>query len=135
MLYNMLAEREPHETISHSRMPTLEEHKAFVMRVPYKGWYFIHNNDAIVGSIYITYANEIGIHITKPNRRCGYAELAIAVLIKLHKEKFYLANINPNNEKSVRLFTKIGFGHIQNTYKFGGEISGKDYDKVTGKSK
>ena len=29
-LYQLLAEREPHESISHRRMPTFSEHVAFV---------------------------------------------------------------------------------------------------------
>lgn len=121
-IYNLLAEREAHESISHNKMPSWEEHLAFVGRVPYKGWYVIVDIDVshtdVLGSIYITYANEIGIGVFKKHRRAGIATDAIKLIMEAHPEKFFIANINPANDKSIKLFTeKLGFKHIQNTYR------------------
>lgn len=112
-----MEEREPHESISHKGLPTWQEHIDFINRIPYKGWYIIKEDERIIGSVYLSYNNEIGIHILKFYRRSGFASIAIELLMEKHPEKFYLANINPANEKSIKLFNKLGFSHIQNTYK------------------
>ena len=31
----------------------------------------------------------------------------------------FIANINPLNTKSIEMFERLGFKHIQNTYKYG----------------
>lgn len=124
-LYNLLEERKAYESISHNTLPTWQEHLDFIARIPYKAWYIIMNESGIedigepVGSIYLSYNNEIGIGIFENERRHGYATDAIKLLMEMHPEKFYLANINPANLKSINLFNKLGFKHIQNTYKLG----------------
>lgn len=117
-IYQLLGEREENESISHNGMPTWQQHTEFVERRPYKGWYIILVEDKPVGSIYISFSNEIGISIFKRDRRKGYGKAAIELLMLRHIESFYLANINPMNTKSIDLFQgHLGFKHIQNTYK------------------
>lgn len=125
-LYDLLHEREEYESISHTGMPTFEEHRAFVNRVPYKEWYLVYlknDNGFIdfmdpVGSYYLTYKNEIGIAVFKKHRRKGYAKAIIEEIIFRHPKEDLYANINPNNLKSINLFKdKFNFRHIQNTYK------------------
>lgn len=117
-LYQLLVEREPHESISHNDMPTWKQHEEFLSRSPYKGWYLIWKDPLTpVGSVYITFTNEIGVHIAKKYRGQGFGTLGIAKIMEMHKEQFFLANINPANTKSIDLFQKYGFKHIQNTYK------------------
>lgn len=121
ILYQLLAEREEYESISHNTMPTYGQHCSFVERKPYKGWYLIYDKETklgptIVGSVYISFSNEIGIAIFKKHRRKGYAREAIKLLMISHPEQSYLANINPMNEKSIALFKDLGFGIIQETY-------------------
>lgn len=127
ILYRLLAEREEHESISHNTMPTYRQHTEFLNKKPYKGFYIIYESvdaskgeiDIPIGSIYVTYSNEIGIHIFKKYRRHGFGENALLDLMDKHKEKYYLANINPANEASIKFFTeKRKFKHIQNTYRF-----------------
>lgn len=128
LLYRLLVERKAHESISHIDMPTWGEHSKFVDTKPYKGWYIIVSDSEPVGSIYITYQNEIGIHILDDYRKKGIGTAALAELMAKHQERFYLANINPANEKSVKFFTeKHAFKHIQNTYKLE-----RKYDAGTG---
>jgi RimJ/RimL family protein N-acetyltransferase len=127
ILDQLLAEREEYESISHNDMPTWGEHYNFVKKRPYKVWYIIYDEQTPVGSVYLSFSNEIGIAIFKKHRRKGYASDAIMKLVAITKEKFYLANINPNNQKSIDLFTKkLGLKHIQNTYKI--EMKGSEDD-------
>ena len=75
VLYELLSERTPEQSISHKRMPPLAEHAAFVLdhmthQPHYQAWYTIHT-DEVVGSIYLTHMREIGhLHLQEiPGRR------------------------------------------------------------------
>ena len=119
-LWQLLKERTPEQSISHRKMPTLKQHEAFVEKMPYALWYFIcaeENYDVIYGTIYLTVNKEIGIQIFEKYHHSGIGTRALEQLMELHKGPF-LANINPNNEPSIRFFEKHGFKHIQNTYAF-----------------
>lgn len=132
LLYFFLHQRtmEGETNISHRGIPTLRQHAAFVRSRPYRFWYFILMQDRPVGSIYLTRQNEIGIYVSQQDRRQGFGEAAILQLITKHRplpeipgrrNGRFLANINPYNEASIRLFESLGFLHIQNTYALGKE--------------
>jgi len=115
ILFALLAERTPDESISHQEMPTLDQHRKFVRSNPYQVWYLIKVKDDYVGCCYISKAREIGISIFKAHRRKGYAIQALRMMMELWPGKFY-ANINPLNSKSQLLFKALGFGLLQVTY-------------------
>lgn len=115
-LYVLLEQRDPSESISHKRMPTIEEHVAFVSSRPYAAWYLLDvEHVGYVGAIYLTRQREIGVWVHKDQRGLGYAKQAIAILMLWHPGRF-LANVAPGNLTSRRLFDGIGFKHIQNTF-------------------
>jgi RimJ/RimL family protein N-acetyltransferase len=116
VLYDLLKEREPHVNISHREMPTWEKHEAFVQSCPYLAWYLLRIGRDYVGSIYLTDADEIGVFLFHAHRGNGYAEKAIGELIRLHPRPRYLANVNPENARSIALFQKLGFSLLQQTY-------------------
>ena len=121
--------------ISHQTMPTWEQHLEFMARKPYYLWFIIltkHHTDVDVdlpiGALSVTPRNEIGIMLMPEHRRRGYASQAIKHLLKyypplpaIHGERpaTFVANIHPENEASIRLFTSLGAVHIQNTYSMG----------------
>ena len=115
ILYRLLAERGPEESISHKAMPTIDEHRRFVNSVPYQVWYLIQVNDVYVGSVYISKQREVGVSIFKEYRRKGYAEEALGQVMERWPGRL-LANINPSNAKSAGLFGKLGFTLLQHTY-------------------
>lgn len=126
VLYRLLQEREPEEHISHKSMPTYEDHVIFVASKPYKIWNLIAVDNiniasslcsGIVGAIYLTHKDEIGVSIFKEHRKNGYATWALNCISYLEKPLY--ANINPANQKSINFFERAGFKHIQNTYKLG----------------
>lgn len=113
----LLDEREPHENISHRKMPTLPEHEAFVRSRPYPHWYLIDTENGYAGAVYLTDRDEIGIGILRAHRRAGLAGQSIAALMQRAQRPRYFANINPANEASIALFRMLGFGGpIQVTY-------------------
>jgi len=115
ILFALLSERTPGESISHQKMPTLDQHRKFVMSEPYQVWYLIQVKDDYVGTCYITKAQEVGISIFQAHRRKGYATQALRDMMVLRPGKFY-ANINPSNEKSQQLFKSLGYKLLQVTY-------------------
>lgn len=116
LLFNLLREREPHQNISHKRMPTWGEHCAFVMSRPYQHWYmFTSAGGILAGAVYLSKQREIGIGVLKAHRGQGLGKAAVQEIMRLHPGKF-LANIAPHNEASANLFKSLGFGLIQHTY-------------------
>ena len=116
ILYDLLDEREHDENISHKEMPSFAKHMEFVKSEPYKDWYIVSNNSMPVGSCYISKTNELGVAVFKRHRGHGLGQQILEYLIRLYSDTEFLANINPNNKKSIKLFEKVGFKHIQNTY-------------------
>ena len=115
-LYNLLEERKPVTYISHKKMPTYEEHVNFVKSSPYSKWYIIEIDEERAGSIYLTKQNEIGIFLNEGLQEKGIGSNALNVLIGKNPDLRYLANINPENKKSIKFFKKLGFRLIQYTY-------------------
>lgn len=115
-LYDLLNERDPIFNISHKKMPAYNEHFKFVLSKPYSKWYIIYTNGIKAGSAYLSKQNEIGIHIKKEFSTEKIRQEVLDTLIKKNPKKRYLANINPNNKKTIRFFKKNGFSLIQYTF-------------------
>lgn len=115
-LYKLLLERTPNQAISHKKMPTFGEHTRFVKSIPYQVWYLITDGGEIVGSTYLTHANELGIFVFNKHARKGYGKAAIEEMMRRFEGPF-LANINPDNTASMSFFAELGFKFIQMTYK------------------
>ena len=115
ILYELLKERPPEAAISHKRMPTFEEHAAFVAGHPYQAWYLLEVGGACVGSAYLTKQSEVGIFIFKQHHGRGYGKRAIALLREHHPGRL-LANVAPGNAASHKFFRALGAVKIQETY-------------------
>jgi len=115
-LYNLLMERDARANISHKKMPTYNQHVAFVSAKPYSKWYVILYDTNKAGSIYLTSQNEIGIFIKKSFQSKQLGNIALHKMIQKNPKKRYLANVNPQNKKSMRFFKNNGFKLIQYTF-------------------
>lgn len=116
LLYTLLQERKPRANISHRVMPNWKQHCKFIARRPYAAWYLIKLRKDYIGAIYLTSVNEIGVAVLKQWRKLGVGPAALRLLMRKHGQRRYLANINPRNKESIRLFRRIGFRVIQHTY-------------------
>ena len=119
ILYELLSERTPAQSISHREMPTFTEHEKFVESRPYAVWYFITSDEDTstpLGNVYLTPDKEIGIVVFNAFQGQGIGSAALEELLKIHRGPFY-ANISPANRLSMDFFEKHGFSHIQNTYR------------------
>lgn len=128
-LWELLLERQPEESISHKAMPSFASHEAFVRSRPYCEWHMVaipyHGETALIGSVYATYNNELGIAIRNRFRRAGYAREAIRAFMLLHnplppipsqRPARFVAHVAPGNTASHRLFQGLGGRQIQVTY-------------------
>lgn len=116
LLYTLLQERELRANISHRAMPSWRQHCNFIARRPYAAWYLIRSRTDYVGAIYLTAMNEIGVSILARWRRFGFGPRAIRLLMRKHARRRYLANVNPRNAKWIRMFKRLGFRNVQQTY-------------------
>ena len=135
ILYRLLRERSTEDdrfvNISHRKLPSWEEHEAFVQRNPYWCWYFIMipkedgGEPWVAGTIYVTRRNEIGIILFKAFRGKRIGTEALGALLAKEKPQpaipgersgQFIANINPGNEASKRLFSYYGFKIVQETW-------------------
>lgn len=129
VLWEILNERsEPDEAntnISHTGLPRREEHDEFVDDHPFRLWFLVKLGDEFIGQIRLTHRNEIGVGLLRRYRGKGYGAAAVKKLIettnpmpeiKSHTRNGFIANINPDNAKSIEMFKRLGFRHIQNTY-------------------
>lgn len=125
-LYKLLAERPPEASISHKEMPTIEQHRAFITRRPYRAWYLVENEAGIyVGCVNATHQNEIGVAISLEHQRKGYALAALEKLlgtlapldpVPSQRRGTFIANVLPTNMASQALFKSLGGNLVQFTY-------------------
>lgn len=117
ILYSLLAERTADQSISHTKMPTMEEHRRFFQSRPYTAWYLIDNSHDYVGAIYLTRANEIGVFVFKAHQGKGIGQRAVEMVREAHPGP-HLWNVNPANKRSIALVERLGGRLIQLTYRF-----------------
>lgn len=115
ILYKLLAEREPHQNISHTRMPSPAHHLAFYLSRPYEAWWLVCEEGNYVGTCYVTKQREVGIFLTDECRGQGLGSQVLKEIIHRFPGRL-LANIAPMNEASRRFFAKHGFTPLQVTY-------------------
>jgi RimJ/RimL family protein N-acetyltransferase len=131
-LWKLCRERDTEsETNISFKMPTWREHIRYVASRPYPYWYLIYGHggkshiDGFAGSVYLTNRNEIGINLLDIYRGKGLGIKALKYFISTHnplsrqpgeRAGTFLANINPHNRASIKLFEKAGFKLRQLTY-------------------
>lgn len=115
VLWELLSERTPDQSISHKGMPTMQAHREFVASKPYLHWYLVDVDGVTRGAAYLSKQREIGIFIFKAHSGHQYGAKAVQLLMLAHPGQF-LANISPKNTPSARVFHKLGFGLLQLTY-------------------
>lgn len=114
-LYALLLERDDSININH-KSATILDHIKFFNSLPYRSWDIIEVEGVVVGAIYLTRSNEIGIFIFKEHQGKGYGPSAIKMMVARHPGERLLANINPANDRSIAMFAGIGFELSQQTY-------------------
>src|SRR5215831_7030979 len=108
-LYGLMQERPAESAIAHRRLPSFEEHKAFIALKLYRAWCLVEVDGQRVGAVTLTPNNEVGVFILKAFQRRGYARAALQALMKAYKPLpaiptlrpgHFVANVNPANQAS-----------------------------------
>ena len=114
-LFNHLKERDPRENISHKKMPTYDEHVKFVLSKPYSKWYIIFEKNKKIGSVYLTKADELGLHLKKEYFRESLLKEILESLMKSEPNKRFVFNVSPRNKKFMKFLQKNGYMISQQT--------------------
>ena len=121
-LYELLKKKE--FNISHEKLPSFEEHKTFVENNPYRKWYFLLRQKQIMGSIYITNENIIGINIPKAQTDEYFNSIKLILNkmnplkpIKSVRSKNFCINVNPNNNGLIKALKMLDMELIEQTYR------------------
>lgn len=126
-LWAMMVQREedPDINISHKGLPTYEQHIRFVTDPPFCHWRKIVVDDQTAGFVSANDRNEIGILLYRHyrGRRIG-PEAVRQFMLEVDplpakagvRRGYWCANINPANERSIRMFEGLGFKLAQHTY-------------------
>jgi len=115
-LYSLLAQRDSTINISHKRMPTYEQHVQYLSRSPYLWHRIITLSDLPIGMCYRTIEGYVGIFLDRTFQGFGYGPTVLQMIIAEHPRSRLIANVNPSNRRSMRMFRKAGFKFIQMTY-------------------
>ncbi len=121
-LYELLKARQHH--ISHVSLPSYEEHVAFVFNNPYRCWYLICREGAVLGSLYVQFDNSVGIDFRNEVDSNDF-RLVIELLRKMvqpmapiaslrYKDFFF--NVSHSNKKLQSCLEEIGYVPMQISY-------------------
>lgn len=124
VLYELLKQRA--FKISHDDLPSFEEHCAFVKSNPYRYWAIIHQSQSVVGAVYVTNFNTIGIQLVKCDHYSKMYEFIVSNVAKnispLPGEKSLISdgfciNVSPLDRLANESLTSMGCELKQLTYK------------------
>ena len=120
LLYRLLSKRTC--SISHQKMPTYENHLAFVCSNPYRFWYLVYDLVPI-GSFYVQSDNSIGLNLVTYEKRhvAAIIEFIVNELTahppapSLVAENFFF-NVAYHNNTLRRYLEELGLNPIQISY-------------------
>ena len=111
-------------SISHQKLPSFEEHEEFVKSHPYRQWWLVLENSKLIGSVYLTEDNAIGINLIEEDQRIYFGILEKIIHenkplppIPSVRPKFFYVNVAPENLILKETLAKLGAKHTQCSYR------------------
>ena len=120
-LFNLLKMR--NFLISHEGKISFSTHCQFVEDHPYRQWFFIEFCNKIIGSIYISKDNSLGIDLNKEN--LIHLAGTLNILYKKYKplkginsvrNKNFFINVSDKNNYLKQALKRLGYSPIQTSY-------------------
>lgn len=124
LLYQQLRSRT--NSISHSVLPSYENHKEFVAKHPYRAWFIIRSTDLVLGNVYVQYDNSIGLNCCNQINESQIKSILDLIFIKLKPldpipsvrfSNFFL-NVAISNIELQNKLTKLGLIESQRSFVF-----------------
>lgn len=122
ILYSLLQKRA--HNISHLNMPSLHEHRNFVLSDPYEAWFLVRMNQNFVGSVYIKDDNTVGINLVSSS-----LDIVCACLNHINKNfsprrakpsyipAHFVVNVASSNTTFQQNLKILGYDEIQSTFR------------------
>ena len=115
VLYEILHKRE--HTISHKDMPSYDKHTFFVFNNPYRCWFIVYYESAILGSMYVQYDNSVGLSFCKPIERKALELLTEMLRVEVKpleaiasvRYKDFFFNVSNSDVKLQNCLENIGY--------------------------
>jgi len=121
LLFSLLEQRQ--FGISHAKMPSFARHQDFVKNNTYRAWFFVENEQELIGNMYVLNTNYIGINMLEGY--ASYIEAAIDKLVQLLRPlppiasirpAQFLINVAPQDALQIQALEMAGGVLIQKTY-------------------
>ena len=121
LLYDLLTQRD--YGVSHNLMPSLAMHAAFVKNHPYRIWFLVLYKKKLLGTIYLTKGNSIGLNISQYT--CTIVKVLLCYIldkyeplkeVKSVRPPFFYINIPMKNKKLKKCIECLGAQEIQSSY-------------------
>jgi hypothetical protein len=124
ILYIQLVNRV--SSISHKEIPTLDEHREFVINNPYRAWFIIKDDGSAIGNIYVQLDNSLGLNCTDDitERKIGsiltmiMSELSPLEAVSSVRYGSYFLNVASSNLSLQKKLSNLGLMESQRTYVF-----------------
>ncbi len=121
-LYRLLEARK--HRISHTTLPSYEEHEAFVRDHPYRVWLLVRNADSYIGSVYVHTDNTVGINLLDERVADCFDVVLDQVLevydplpaVKSVRHGSFAINVAPANRALISALETRGYPVAQVTY-------------------
>ncbi|MEQ8285688.1 hypothetical protein [Thalassospira sp.] len=120
-LYDMLNKRV--HNISHSKNPSYEEHRDFVLNHPYRFWYIVVKDDLPIGTCYVMESNSVSAFLVDGEEEHLYGVIQFILsnhkpleeLKSLRPSHFYI-NVPTGNIDMKERLSKMGWLEVQTTF-------------------
>ena len=123
ILYELLKKRS--HNISHQKMPSINEHRNFIIKNNYRVWYLVIYKEVAIGTFYIKYDNSIGIKISLQNHNIiKYILDFISSNFKPQDSipseipPYFYFNLSCDNKELKDCFQSLNLKPFQISYKF-----------------
>jgi hypothetical protein len=114
VLYGLLNSRI--HKISHKNIPSMEEHSSFVRNHRYRAWFLIKVMDEVIGTVYLTEQNTIGLNIREEFIKDSLpyviekirSEFEPLPELKSNRAAQFSINVAPSNIKLIEALEQYG---------------------------
>lgn len=126
VLYDLLMERTPNQSISH-RYTSFDDHCRFFDSRPYRIWNLVKavGEEDFVGAMYISHQNEIGLFIFSRFQGRGYGREAVQQILESYRPSpgkksivsdSFILNVSVNNIGAQKFWESVGARPVQVSY-------------------
>ena len=120
-LYELLLDRK--NSISHTDIPSLNEHNKFVLSHPYIAWYLIYKSKRLVGSLYVRSDNSIGLNVNQSTKE-DVSEIISFIKanhkplpsVKSVRRGEFFMNVSSDNGDLIKCLQHLGKEEIQRSF-------------------